>query len=274
MRRIGARAVAAGLIVVVGASVGSAAGADGPTGGDGGGGQFQVGDSGQVVLSEEVPDFSGGNGPPPGYDLDLIYGLSPEGTNYDNLNACWGITLAAPGEGRPFDEVAQQQQEFDDPALYGACPIEDTFNLQQYILQTWTQLIQPPPPTPIQVNEGFGSVPGLAAYLEIGGDPHPTEVIPNPIGPAITITMTPRYEISWGDGTPAFSTESQGGPYPSGDLTHTYQDAGGFEVTVEAYWRATWSAGALGDDLPELAIPTVGGVDVAVDEHQARIDPG
>ena len=80
--------------------------------------------------------------------------------------------------------------------------------------------------------------------------------------------MTPRYVVSWGDGETT-TTASQGGPYPDGDVTHVYRDAGGTTITVDAYWRTTWTLAGQGGDLPELAVPTSGSLDLVVEERQA-----
>lgn len=225
-----------------------------------------------VVLGSEPPAGSTGTGPPATYDLDLVEGLSPEGDGYDNTDACWGIVLAEGDSGMSWAEVAQQQQDFDDPYLYGACPVEDTFDLVAYITQAWQSEVQPPPPSPLAIAPGK-ALTGLTAYLEIGGDPNPTTTLPNPIGPDVVITMTPRYVVHWGDDTTT-ETRSQGGPYPSGDVTHTYTETGAVHLTVEAYWTATWSAGGAGGELPELADPTEAPLDLPVEQRQAVIDPG
>ncbi|HXH56329.1 hypothetical protein [Iamia sp.] len=93
-----------------------------------------------------------------------------------------------------------------------------------------------------------------------------------PIGPA-SFVMTPRYVVSWGDGA-SISTESQGVPWPGGpeEISHVYTDAGGVTVTVQAFWRTTWSLAGQGGDLPELAVPTEGSLDLPVEEHQVTTD--
>jgi hypothetical protein len=69
-------------------------------------------------------------------------------------------------------------------------------------------------------------------------------------------------------------TDSQGVPWPGGpgEITHVYSDAGGVTVTVQAYWRATWTAGGAGGDLPELPDPTSASLDLPVEQYQARTD--
>lgn len=67
-------------------------------------------------------------------------------------------------------------------------------------------------------------------------------------------------------------TRSQGGPHPSGDVTHVYDETGAVRLTVQAYWTATWTAGGTGGDLPELAVPTEASLDLPVEQRQAVID--
>lgn len=261
------------LVGFAGLGLGGAAPAaadDDPDVTPGGGGLVATDTDTGVILGTEPPAGSTGTGPPATYELDLVHGVSPEGDDYQHTDACWGIVLADGDNGMTWAEVTQQQQSFDDPHLYGACPVEDTFDLVAFIEQAWQSEVQPPPPSPLQVAPGK-ALTGLTAYLEIGGDPNPVTTLPNPIGPDVVITMTPRYVISWGDGA-STDTTSQGGPYPSGDLTHVYTEAEPVVVTVQAYWTATWSAGGAGDELPELAEPTEASLDLPVEERQVVID--
>ena len=77
---------------------------------------------------------------------------------------------------------------------------EVIFDIGAYILQIWQTTVYPPPPTPLTVNSDFGTVTGLTAYLEIGGEVPYVLGVPNPIGADILVTATPRYEVDWGDG--------------------------------------------------------------------------
>lgn len=62
-------------------------------------------------------------------------------------------------------------------------------------------------------------------------------------GPAvarITINATPEYVWSWGDGSAPLTTTSTGGPYPSGDVHHTYRAPATRTVTLTTRWTATF----------------------------------
>ena len=50
------------------------------------------------------------------------------------------------------------------------------------------------------------------------------------------------FDVSWGDGTPPTQTTSTGGPYPSGDVTHVYQQAApSYTISVTEHWGCRWS---------------------------------
>jgi hypothetical protein len=106
-------------------------------------------------------------------------------------------------------------------------------------------------PTPTLTAAPGYAIAGKPIYLQIGGPTTQTLPVPNPIGAPITITTTSRYHIDWGDGTHT-TTTSQGGPYPHGDVTHTYSTAATVTITVAQHWDATWTAGGAGGTLTGL----------------------
>jgi len=60
------------------------------------------------------------------------------------------------------------------------------------------------------------------------------------IGEVIDVTMRPSFTWSFGDG--AFkSTTDPGGPYPSGQITHTYTRPGIYPVVLVTTWGGTFS---------------------------------
>ena len=87
------------------------------------------------------------------------------------------------------------------------------------------------------------TLPGLRTYLEIGA---PTSWSADLEGTAIPVTLSvsgeAEYRVDWGDGT-VETYDSAGGPYPDGDVTHVYADAGEVTVTVTPIWTVTWSVG-------------------------------
>lgn len=97
------------------------------------------------------------------------------------------------------------------------------------------------------------AIAGKTAYLEVGGPGQRDFTIADPLGgPGAQIHATPTYRIDWGDGT-VTETSSNGGPWPHGDVTHTYQRTGRYDVLVTARWTARWSGAAgEGGDLTGL----------------------
>lgn len=214
---------------------------------------------------------TGGQAPP----VDYEYFFDQEGTGvgaepgYED-DGCWGIRAVPAGQGGTYAEaVAQQSAQGENGVLWGNCEVEETIDPEFLATTYWYRAVEPPPPTPLQVRPGR-ALTGLPAYLEIGGEVPASASFDTPIG-TLTFTMTPRYVVSWGDGA-TVQTESQGGPHPTGDIVHTYTEDGGVTITVEAYWRATWSLAGAGGDLPELPEPTTGTLDLPIEEYQAVID--
>ncbi len=96
------------------------------------------------------------------------------------------------------------------------------------------------------------AITGKPVYLQIEGPRDQAFHVDNPIGDDVAIAATSRYVVDWGDGTTE-TTTSQGGPWPSGDVTHTYTDAAAaMKITVTQLWSAAWTAGPAGGELGDL----------------------
>jgi hypothetical protein len=218
---------------------------------------------------------SGGGGPAVPVDYERYFDEDGTGVGaepgYED-DGCWGIRVVPEGQGVSYEEaVADQNAQGENGVLWGNCEIEETIDPAVLAEAYWYRSVRPPPPTPLQVDPGK-ALTGLPAYLEIGGEIPFQQSFGTPIG-TLTFTMTPRYVVSWGDGATS-ETETQGGPYPDGDVTHTYVEEGGVTITVQAFWRTTWTLAGAGGDLPELPVPTEGSLDLPVEQRQAVIDPG
>lgn len=213
---------------------------------------------------------SGGSSSPVDFDVTWVEGGEGEAEGPVDEQGCWGIVTVPQGEGGSWDEaVAEQAQWGENGGAWGSCDPADTIDPAELARTYWYASAAPPPPTPLQVAPGR-ALTGLPGYLEIGGEVPHVQAIATPIG-TLTFTMTPRYVVDWGDGTTT-ETSSQGGPYPGGDITHTYVEEGGVTITVQAFWRTTWTLAGAGGDLPELPVPTEGSLDLPVEQRQAVID--
>lgn len=86
-------------------------------------------------------------------------------------------------------------------------------------------------------------VVGWAAYLEVGSPlAHRIDEATTPFGPAI-FTLTSTVTVDWGDGEVTGPVATTGGPFPDGDLTHTYLRQGAYDIVVSQAWVATWQVG-------------------------------
>ncbi|HZU72083.1 MAG TPA: hypothetical protein VE990_04860 [Acidimicrobiales bacterium] len=91
-----------------------------------------------------------------------------------------------------------------------------------------------------RIQPGY-ALAGKTAYLEAQS---PTsQTFNNPTGAGgLVITAAGTFYVDWGDGSPmAGPFADAGGPYPSGDITHTWTTAGSYTVTVYEKWTAHWS---------------------------------
>ena len=216
--------------------------------------------------------------PPPKFDYDIVYGREEVGQEAGfDVAGCWGVVQVDQDDPRGVsyaEAVAGADEWGGNGSGQGRCVDEPTevFDVAAYVNQVWQTSVQPPPPSPLQVAPGR-AVTGLRSYLEIGGDVPYVTTIPNPVGANIRLTATPRYVVSWGDGATA-ETESQGVPWPGGpgEISHVFTDEGEVTVTVQAYWRGEWTAGAAGGTLPELPVPTDAALDLPVEEYQVVTD--
>ncbi|HWE54488.1 MAG TPA: hypothetical protein VG435_03205 [Acidimicrobiales bacterium] len=120
-------------------------------------------------------------------------------------------------------------------------PAKPVATPRTYAVQFW-QTIPLPAPKP-SIPPGY-ALAGKTAYLVTHGQTRPAATTENtPLGP-LTVSATGSYEVDWGDGSAPRWTgpyAAEGEPYPNGQITHTFDDAGTFTVTVQETWTATWT---------------------------------
>lgn len=119
-------------------------------------------------------------------------------------------------------------------------------------------LLRPAP----RIRPGYG-LAGETAYLETGGSNGQYFADPTGAG-TLDIAATGTFWVDWGDGTPlAGPYSSTGGPWPNGDITHTWDNAGHYTVTVYETWHAVWHLGGQGGALGGLrTVGTIPGFEV------------
>ena len=145
--------------------------------------------------------------------------------------------------------------EFPDMATDVDCPGDAAAAVPPVVLRDAVRASvvgQLPRPEP-RIPPGF-ALAGLETFLDFGLDHglayEQAETIS--IGPfsfAVVINATGETTVDWGDGTPPITYDVPGGPYPDGQIRHTYRDASTVTVTVTDNWvidfRATTAGGAV-----------------------------
>ena len=98
-------------------------------------------------------------------------------------------------------------------------------------------------PVPEPVVAPGEMVVGWVAHLEVGSVlEHRIDEANTPFGPA-TFQLTSTVTVDWGDGEVTGPVATVGGPYPDGDLRHTYIRQGAYDIVVTQAWEATWQVG-------------------------------
>ena len=113
------------------------------------------------------------------------------------------------------------------------------------------------------------AITGKPAYLETKGQVRHTYTNDTTFGP-LAIHAKGSYTVDWGDGVVTGPYESEGAPWPSGQITHEYLHVGAYDVVVTERWTATWSLNGKSGVLRTLQ--TSGRIDdFAVEQIQAVI---
>jgi hypothetical protein len=102
----------------------------------------------------------------------------------------------------------------------------------------WEGPVSPPRPRPY-IAPGR-ALTGKPAYLETGNRTSFTYQADTEFGP-LTINASGSYTVVWGDGTTTGPFSFEGISWPTGRITHEYQDVGTYNVVVIERWTATWS---------------------------------
>lgn len=225
-------------------------------GGRDGGGDIQIGSDIASDCGDSAPGGVGTPGLAPPCAIGQVTVLPPNSSTcwiravvFDRVDpnvatSHWCVSYIDVVVGPPNPMQAQVDAYIrGSVSAMGWCPATPPPSMTANTFFTTRQL---PSPT-VQIQPGRAVV-GMLAYMQIDAPTSETFLIDDGFGNAITITAGGRFHVDWGDGSPVQDVGSDhGGPYPDGDITHAYQQAGTVTVTVTESWSASWSsAGTLG----------------------------
>lgn len=122
-------------------------------------------------------------------------------------------------------------------------PTETPFSIA---LGHWARIPLPRPEPRIEPGR---AITGKTAYLQTGGRTSHAYTS-NTVFGVLAIQAIGTHHVDWGDGERTGPHTTGGGPWPSGEITHNYQDVGSYNVVVTTRWTATWRLGANSGTLP------------------------
>ena len=179
--------------------------------------------------------------PPKTYIADVAIRVLPDGSR------CAYIFMT---EGDPnSSEAANNEATAIRLATeYGTCPnsprqANGALTPAAAAALIWEDTVELPDPQ-LQIKPGY-AITGKPIYLEITS-PRTIRTTTTAFGHAVELTVTSVLDIDWGDGTPVErNVTRQGGPWPTGDITHVYTDTTNqAPVRVTQRWKASWRVGS------------------------------
>jgi hypothetical protein len=110
------------------------------------------------------------------------------------------------------------------------------------IAATWWQVngedILPRPAPYIAPGYALTGNPG---YLQANAPTNQSFTASTPAG-TLSITAQGSFLVDWGDGSGWTGPyDTPGAPWPTGQITHVWEDVGNYDVVTAEYWTATWS---------------------------------
>jgi hypothetical protein len=213
------------------------------------------GDGGGDESSDDQPrriDWT----PPPGYVLsEWSTGSSEEdGTPCIRRHRQWEHEdeAAARIRGRSLAFFHWYENHTMDGSVVEHCedqPPDEGLPAEMVLETIEAQLPLPEP----QIAPGW-ALTGMPAYLEVGA---PATFSATVDGATLPVTVefdaTATYRVEWGDGHVS-EHASSGGPWPEGDIVHTYADAVGRTVVVTPIWSVTATGAGQTFTFPEVAL--------------------
>jgi hypothetical protein len=128
------------------------------------------------------------------------------------------------------------------------------------------QLSQLIPSHTLHVQPAGHVLPGVPAYFWSDTDPTFTTAV-NILGVPVSVFLTPAFVWNFGDGSASQSFSNRGGPYPTGEVTHSYRSSGTYTATLSVSWAGTWAAN-------NFSYPVLGGAIVQSSSISVTVVPG
>jgi hypothetical protein len=105
--------------------------------------------------------------------------------------------------------------------------------------RVWEHVLLPQPKPWIAPGR---ALTGKLGYLETQGQLVHTHASMTALG-QLRINASGSYIVDWGDGETSGPYSSEGMRWPTGLITHEYQNVGSYDIVVTERWTATWSLG-------------------------------
>ena len=122
------------------------------------------------------------------------------------------------------------------------------------------------PGSTLQYQPSRDVVTGLPVYFWSNTNPL-FNVATSILGVGVSVFMTPSFVWNFGDGTTE-SSSKDGGPYPTGTVTHIYKTSGIYTATVTISWAGSWAAAGA------ALLPVLGGAIVQSASASIQVAPG
>lgn len=177
---------------------------------------------------------------PKTYIVDVSIRIQPDGSRCAYVFMTEGDPNSAEAANNETTAISLARQ-------YGICPNsprrqDGTLDPATAAAFIWQDSVELPDPV-IEIKPGH-AITGKKAYLEVTS-PRTIRTTTTAFGHAVELTVTSVLDIDWGDGTVERNVTRQGGPWPTGDITHVYTDTiDRAPVHVTQRWKASWRVGS------------------------------
>ena len=176
---------------------------------------------------------------PKTYIVDVSIRVGPNGER------C-AYVFVTEGDPNSAEATNNEMQAIELANLYGVCAnsprqANGALTPAAAAALVWQDSVELPDPV-LEIKPGY-AITGKAAYLEVTS-PRTITTTTTAFGHAVELTVKSVLDIDWGDGTVERNVTRQGGPWPTGDISHVYTDTNpAAPVHVTQRWTASWRVG-------------------------------